>query len=65
MASEALVAREGIGLRYADLDDLVAQLHDRPRLAAARAAAWTARARHTFDAHADALAGILRRAAAG
>ena len=64
-AAARLAGELGCAVAYDDLDDLAAQLRDRPGMARRRAAAWAARESLTFDAHADRLLEILRAAAGG
>jgi hypothetical protein len=61
VATQELVRRLGIGLLYADLDDLRAGLGDTEAMVARRIAVGTVRDRFTFDAHADRLIGLFRR----
>ena len=60
VAAERIVGCAGV--LYDDLDDLVDRLRDRPVLDATADASWSGRGRFTFDAHADALVAVLRRA---
>jgi hypothetical protein len=62
VAAERLAGAAGV--LYDDVDDLVDRLRDRAGLDAAADASWTDRARFTFDAHADAVVRVLRRAVA-
>jgi hypothetical protein len=60
VAAERLTRSLDVGLFFADLDDLAAQLHDTPRLDALRANTWRHRHTFTFDAHADRLIAFFR-----
>ncbi|MGI8475726.1 MAG: glycosyltransferase family 2 protein, partial [Thermomicrobiales bacterium] len=60
VATQTLTADRGLGVAFASIEDLAAQLHDRPRLDAIRESVWAQRADFTFDAHADRLLDFLR-----
>ena len=62
VAAERLLGDSAV--RYDDVDDLVARLHDREALDRAAQASWEGRDRFTFDAHVDRLVSVLERAAA-
>jgi hypothetical protein len=57
-----IIEEHGCGLLYRDADDLADRLGELP---AARARAWAARERFTFDAQADRLVALLRAVARG
>ena len=61
VAAERLLGDSAV--RYDDVDDLVARLHDRDGLERAARASWDGRSRFTFDAHVDRLVAALERAA--
>ena len=63
VAMDRVVGATGAGLLYADLDDLVDQLHRPGELERARAAMAAHRADFTFDAHVPELEAVLRAAA--
>ena len=60
VAAERLLGE--VAVRYHDVEDLVARLHDRAALERAADASWRGRARFTFDAHVDRLVTVLERA---
>lgn len=62
VAVERLVGDAGV--LFDDVDDLLQQLQGGTTLPAAREAQWRDRSRFTFDAHADDVAAVLRRAVA-
>ncbi len=62
VAAERLLGDSAV--RYDDVDDLAARLHDRTALDRAAQASWDGRARFTFDAHVDRLVAVLERAVA-
>ncbi len=51
VAVQRLLESGRLGVLWRDPDDLVAQLQDRPRMAALRAGVWRQRHAFTFDAH--------------
>jgi hypothetical protein len=63
VAAERLVGPAGV--RYDSVDDLVDRLRDASSLSAAADASWAGREALTFDAAADDLVSVLRRAVAG
>ncbi len=62
VATEALLERMGIGVRFRDWDDLAARLRDGTSLGAARTHVEAARPAFTFDAHVDRLVRFFRSA---
>ncbi len=65
VATQSLARDRELGLFWRDANDLVAQLCDRPRMAALRESVWRQRGDFTFDAHVDSLVGFFRQAIAG
>ena len=65
VAVQRVILQTGAGVLYHDADDLADRLHAEVADRSARAAALAARHAFTYDAHADRLVTVLRRAAAG
>jgi Glycosyl transferase family 2 len=65
VATQSLVRERGLGLFFTDIADLGRQLGERERLAAIRERVWAQRLDFTFDAHADGLVEVFRKAVAG
>jgi hypothetical protein len=64
VATQTLARERDLGLFFTDVPDLARQLRDRERLAAIRASVWRQRLDFSFDAHADALLDVFRKAIA-
>ncbi len=60
VAASRLIARHGFGVRYADIEDLCAQLGDHAAMQHRRTAAWEQRILFAFDTHADRLIALFR-----
>jgi glycosyltransferase involved in cell wall biosynthesis len=63
VATQTLVRERGIGLFFTSMADLACQLRDRSRVAKVRERVWAQRFDFTFDAHADELLDVFRKAA--
>ncbi len=61
VAAQALARRLGVGVFHDDIDDLAAQLRDRPHMDALRARMWAQREQFCFDAHVPALVAFFRQ----
>ena len=64
VATQALARERDLGLFFTDVPDLARQLRDREWLAAIRAWVWHQRLDFSFDAQADALLDVFRKAIA-
>ncbi len=60
VATQTLARERDLGLFFADMADMGAQLRDRARLAQIRANVWRQREEFTFDYHADRLIAFFR-----
>ena len=64
VAMQSLVRRLDIGVFYSDIDDLIAQLHDRAAMRRLRKNTWEQRENFMFDSHADGLVQMFRTVSA-
>jgi hypothetical protein len=64
VATQTVCRERDLGVFWHEPADLVAQLRDRDRMRALRASVWRQRADFTFDAHADGLVDLFRKAIA-
>ena len=64
VATQTLARERDLGVFFTDVADLARQLRDRDRLAAIRASVWRQRLDFSFDAHADTLLDVFRKAIA-